>query len=183
MLKWPIKRKDDRQFREGLVELLPRLRRFALSLTGNMDEADELVQAACERALSRQHQWRTGTRLDSWMFKIMHRMLIDDRKSMRRRKLHILFEEERFTGILRDGMKKLEARLELKKVAGAMRQLSDNDRVILSLVCVDGMSYRDAAETLQIPPGTVMSRLARARRKLHGLLAVPAAGNVSGGAE
>ncbi len=80
-------------------------------------------------------------------------------------------------------MKKLEARLELKKVAGAMRQLSDNDRVILSLVCVDGMSYRDAAETLQIPPGTVMSRLARARRKLHGLLAVPAAGNVSGGAE
>jgi RNA polymerase sigma-70 factor (ECF subfamily) len=70
-------------------------------------------------------------------------------------------------------MKKLEAKLQLEKVAGAMRKLPDNDRVILSLVCVDGMSYKDAAETLQIPVGTVMSRLARARKKLHTLLSLP----------
>ncbi len=162
------------------MELLPRLRRFALSLTGNLDDADDLVQAACERALSRRHQWRPGSRLDSWMFKIIHTMMIDEARSMRKRQPHYSFEEERFNKGLSDGVKKIEARLQLEKVAHAMRELPDNDRMILSLVCVDGQSYRDAAEVLQLPVGTVMSRLARARKKLHVLLAAPL-GNTTGG--
>jgi RNA polymerase sigma-70 factor (ECF subfamily) len=175
MMKWPFTERNDKQFRKQVVELLPRMRRFALSLTGNLDAADDLVQATCERALDRQQQWQPGTRLDSWMFKMMHRMLIDEKRAMRNRAPHIAFEEERFTGMIKeDGMKKLEARLQLEQVAGAMRKLPDNDRVILSLVCVDGMSYKEAAQTLEIPPGTVMSRLARARKKLHELLPVPA---------
>ena len=71
--------------REELVALLPRLRRFAYSLSGSLDEADDLVQAACERALTRLHQYRPGTRLDSWMFRIIQTIWIDRRRSAARR--------------------------------------------------------------------------------------------------
>ncbi len=160
----------DKDFRDQLVTLLPRMRRFALSLTSNMDRADDLVQAACERALSRQHQWQPGTRLDSWMFKIIHRLMIDGTRSMRVRKPHIVLEEERFIATAINGMKKLEAKLKLRRVAAAMQKMTTGDRLVISLVCIDGMSYRDAAETMQVPVGTVMSRLARARKKLHKLV-------------
>lgn len=161
---------DNPDFPDQLVSLLPRMRRFALSLTSNMDKADDLVQAACERALSRKHQWQPGTRLDSWMFKIIHRLMIDNAKSMRERKPHIALEEERFIATAINGMKKLEAKLRLQQVATAMQKLKDSDRLVISLVCIDGMSYKHAAETLQVPVGTVMSRLARARKKLHQLV-------------
>ncbi len=161
---------DNQDFRDQLVSLLPRMRRFALSLTSDMDKADDLVQTACERALSRKHQWQPGSRLDSWMFKIIHRLMIDKTRSMRERKPHIAFEEDRFIATAINGMKKLEARQRLQKVATAMQKLKDRDRLIISLVCVDGMSYKHAAETLQVPVGTVMSRLARARIKLHQLV-------------
>lgn len=163
----------DRELRDQLVTLLPRLRRFALSLTSNMEEADDLVQAACERALARQHQWQPGTRLDSWMFKITHRLMIDETRSMRKRKPHLVLEEERFIATAINGMKKLEAKFKLQQVIAAMRQLADSDRLVISLVCIDGMSYRDAAETMQVPVGTVMSRLARARKRLHKLVTQP----------
>ena len=161
---------DNPNFQEQLVLLLPRMRRFALSLTANMDKADDLVQAACERALSRKHQWQPGTRMDSWMFTIIHRLMIDNTRSMRERKPHIVFEEDRFITAAINGIKTLEAKLKLQKVATAMQKLKDSDRLVISLVCVDGMSYKHAAETLQVPVGTVMSRLARARKKLHQLV-------------
>jgi RNA polymerase sigma-70 factor (ECF subfamily) len=161
---------DDNVFREQLVALLPRLRRFALSLTSDINEADDLVQAACERALSRRHQFKDGSRVDSWMFSIIHHLLIDETRAMRRKKSHVPFEEGRFLATAINGMKKLEAKLQLQTVYAAMQKLTDNDRLVISLVCIDGMSYKDAAQTMQVPVGTVMSRLARARKKLHGLV-------------
>ncbi len=165
-----IEQEDENVFREQLVALLPRLRRFALFLTSDMTEADDLVQSACERALSRRLQWQPGSRLDSWMFSIIHHLMIDETRTMRRRKTHIPLEEGRFIATAMNGMKKLEAKLRLKQVAMAMQHLTDNDRLVISLVCIDGMSYKDAANTLQVPVGTVMSRLARARKKLYGLV-------------
>ena len=161
---------DEQAFRQQLVAMLPRLRRFALSLTGDRAEADDLVQATCERALARFHQWRPDSRLDRWLFAILHHLFIDERRSVRRRKPHLPFEEERLFARARNTMKNIEARLQLGEVAQAMRQMTENDRMVLSLVCVEGMSYRDAAAIMQVPVGTVMSRLARARKKLHGLI-------------
>jgi RNA polymerase sigma-70 factor (ECF subfamily) len=158
------------EFRNQLVALLPRLRRFALSLTGNMSDADDLVQNSCEHALSRRHQWRPEKPLDSWMFAIIHHLLIDETRSMRRKKEHIPFKEERFPQAAVSSMDKLDAKMRLKLVAKAMQLLTDKDRLVISLVCIDEMSYADAAETMQIPVGTVMSRLARARKKLHQLV-------------
>ena len=161
---------EDHAFRDELVALLPRLRRFALSLTGDMAEADDLVQAACEKALSRRKQFRAGSRLDRWMFTIIHHLLIDESRSMRKKKPHLPFDEGRIIGMAMNGMKKLEAKLQLQSVLAAMRRLSDRDRQVLALVCIDGMSYREAAKTMQVPVGTVMSRLARARKKLYALV-------------
>ncbi len=161
----------DQDFRRQLVGLLPRLRRFALSLTSDPVQADDLVQAACERALARQHQWRPGSRLDSWMFKIIRNLLIDDFRSPRRRLVHIPWQEDRFTANTGNGSRRMEARFKLERVAQAMQQLAESDRVLISLVCIEGMSYRNVAETLEVPMGTVMSRLARARKKLHQLAA------------
>jgi RNA polymerase sigma-70 factor (ECF subfamily) len=161
---------EELEFRSQLVTLLPRLRRFSLSLTGNMSDADDLVQNACEHALSRRHQWQPDKRLDSWMFAIIHHLLIDETRSMRRKKVHVPFEEERFSQTAISSLNKLEVKMRLKQVAKAMQRLTDKDRLVISLVCIDEMSYADAAETMHIPVGTVMSRLARARKKLHQLV-------------
>jgi RNA polymerase sigma-70 factor (ECF subfamily) len=161
---------EELEFRNQLVALLPRLRRFALSLTGDITDADDLVQNACEHALTRRHQWQPDKRLDSWMFAIIHHLLIDETRTMRRKKVHVPFEEGRFLTTAISSIKKLEAKLRLKQVAEAMQRLTDKDRLVISLICIDGMSYSDAAETMQIPVGTVMSRLARARKKLHELV-------------
>jgi len=161
---------DEQAFRQQLVAMLPRLRRFALSLTGDRAEADDLVQATCERALSRYHQWRPDSRLDRWLFAILHHLFIDERRAVRNTKPHVPLEEGRIPARTKNSTKMLEARLELDEVARAMRQMSDTERMVLSLVCVEGMSYRDAAGIMGVPVGTVMSRLARARKKLHRLI-------------
>jgi len=157
-------------FRDQMVAILPRLRRFAYSLTASVERADDLVQAACERALRREHQWRPGTRLDSWMFRIIYTLWIDEARAMRNRKAHLPLEEVGLPASADGKARKIEARLMLGKVVQAMEKLSPKDRLILSLVCVDGMSYKDAAETLKVPLGTVMSRLARARQRLYAMV-------------
>lgn len=158
------------EYREQIVALLPRLRRFALSLTSNREDADDLVQAACERALNREHQWQPGTRLDSWLFRIIYTLRIDKTRSMRESKVHVPFAENAVRQETGGNDNKLEAKLMLQRVLKVMRQLPENDRLILALVCIDGMSYKHASATLQVPLGTVMSRLARARRKLYALV-------------
>lgn len=156
--------------RQQLIALLPRLRRFALGLTGGSTaDADDLVQAACERALSRLHQWQADTRLDSWMFRILKTLWIDQWRSQRAHGEHIELED---AGPLMgsNGRHVAEVNNTLDAVRRAMEQLPDEQRLVLMLVSVDGLSYEEAAAVLETPVGTVMSRLARARRRLHELL-------------
>jgi len=164
----------DQAFRKGLIELLPRLRRFARALAGRPDQADDLVQAAVEKALAKSHQWRDGTRLDSWMYRIVQTTWIDTCRAASVRGSHL---EAVDPGTLADygTLRRIEARLTLAAVRQAIRALPDAQRAVLGLVCVEGLSYRDAADVLGIPVGTVMSRLARARLSLDRLVgAAPA---------
>lgn len=172
---------------DELIALLPRLRRFAYGLTGSLDEGDDLVQSACERALSRLHQWQPGTRLDSWMYRIVQTTWIDRKRSERRRARPVDIDE--LKGIAGgDLAQETEARLHLGKVQRFVDALPAEQRAVLLLVTVEGLSYREAAELLDVPIGTIMSRLARARMALGRALgtvaaAVPAkeAGHASSG--
>ncbi len=161
---------NDDYFRDQMVALLPRMRRFAYTLTSNKEDADDLVQAACERALSRRHQWRPGSRLDSWMFRIIHTQRIDMTRSKRSRSVHVPLEERMFKSNGTGGKNKMESSIMLRQVLQAMEQLSEIDRAVLALVCIEGQSYKESAATLGLPMGTVMSRLARARKRLHELV-------------
>jgi RNA polymerase sigma-70 factor (ECF subfamily) len=149
-----------------MVELLPRLRRFAVALTGDLDQADDLVQETCARALSRIGQYQEGTRLDSWMYRIAQNLWLDRARARKVRGEQVAVDvAEALPGT--DGRDVMESRLTLDAVNAAMAHLPDEQRVLIALVCVDGLSYKEAADITQTPIGTVMSRLARARRELH----------------
>jgi RNA polymerase sigma-70 factor, ECF subfamily len=151
--------------RVELISLLPRLRRFGVSLSRSQDKADDLVQAACERALRAEEQWQPGTRLDSWMFRIMRNLWIDEiRKARTQGPQDELDEKFDLSG--EDGVKASEFRSEVSAVEQAIQRLPEEFRSVLVLVCIEELSYRDAAEVLDVPIGTVMSRLARARRNI-----------------
>lgn len=152
-------------FQRQIVALLPRMRRFAFGLTRSFVDADDLVQAACLRALEKRAQWTPGSRLDSWLYRIVQNLWIDDRRQVRRRGEASSdanpedVSEVAAVSTLHRG----EGRLMLSAVERAILKLPDDQRAVLMLVSVDGMAYREAAEALGIPIGTVMSRLARAR--------------------
>lgn len=150
---------------QQMVALLPRLRRFGYALTGSIDEGDDVVQAAFERALSRLHQWQPGTRLDSWMFRIMQTIWLDQIRA-RDVRGHSVDPEvlEDQPGL--DGRKVTESHITLEAVRRATEELPEDQRVVLALVAIDGLSYKEAAEALEVPMGTVMSRLARARQRI-----------------
>ena len=153
------------QFGNQLVALLPRLRRFARGLAGSSAEADDLVQAACERALAREHQFQEGTRFDSWMFRIVQTIWIDQIRARDVRKEEAEIAEERQGSD--EPVRRVEARLALAEVRRAVERLPPEQRTTLMLVTVDGLSYKEAAEVTQVPVGTIMSRLARARVALQ----------------
>jgi RNA polymerase sigma-70 factor (ECF subfamily) len=155
-------------FSDQLIAVLPRLRRFARGLTGSAAEADDLVQAACERALTRAHQFQEGTRFDSWMFRIVQTIWIDQLRSRDIRK-----EESEDEGMhvgSDEAVRRVEARLALREVRTALRELPIDQQTALLLVTVDGLSYKEAAEIAEVPVGTIMSRLARARLALQAKL-------------
>lgn len=150
-----------------IVEFLPRLRRFAYALTGESDQGDDLVQETCARALSRLDQWEPGTRLDSWMFRIAQNLWLDQRRAHKVRGATVEIDEA-YDLPGEDGRTVTESRLTLAEAQRGMAQLPADQQVIIGLVCVEGLSYKEAAEILDVPIGTVMSRLARARRALFG---------------
>lgn len=154
------------QIRRQIVDLLPRLRRFAYALTGDLDRGDDVIQEACVRALSRLDQWEPGTRLDSWMFRIAQNVWLDRIRALKVRGEAIDIDDAHdLAG--EDGRSVTENRLALADVAEALASLPPDQRVVVTLVCVDGLSYKEAAETLEVPIGTIMSRLARGRQALH----------------
>lgn len=152
--------------RHRMVELLPRLRRFAYALTGNLDKADDLVQETCARALAHADQWQAGTRLDSWMYRIAQNLWFDRMRATKVRG-EVVDVDTAADLVGSDGRHVIEHRSALQVVANGIAKLPADQQMVIARVCIDGMSYKDAADALGIPIGTVMSRLARARRALH----------------
>lgn len=154
-------------FENELVALLPRLRRFAYSLSGSPADGDDLTQATVERAIRSSDQWTPGTRLDSWAYRIMRNLWIDTARS-RVRKARFEAAPDEAATVGQDGA--AEASAELAEVMTAMQQLPDEQREVVSLILVEGFGYREAAELLGLPIGTVSSRLVRGRTALLGLV-------------
>ena len=156
-------RAGEPEFHDALVAVLPKLRRFAYALAGNREEADDLLQAAAERALEKADRFEPGTNFEAWLFRLCRNLWIDRIRS-RKVRPEVLFKEEMAPSL--DGERQLETGVDLERVGAAMGQLSEDHRSVLALVAVEGLSYKEAASVLDLPIGTVMSRLARARAQL-----------------
>lgn len=150
-------------FEDDMLALLPRLRRFARSLARDAADADDLCQVSIEKALVARSSWRPGTRLDSWMYRIMRNTWIDTTRS-RSRAAETFAPAEAGDHVGDAGG--AEARVALGEVEAAMRALPDEQREAVALVLVEGLAYREAAEILDIPMGTLTSRLVRGRQAL-----------------
>lgn len=148
---------------EQLNELVPKLRRFAYSLTGSMDDADDLLQSTVERILSRDAP--QGLELTKWAFRVCRNLWVDTYRSQKVRQDASWDPQLRDREVV-DGERAVASEIELEQVHRAMDSLPDNQRAILSLVAIEGQTYKEVSATLEIPPGTVMSRLARARAAL-----------------
>jgi RNA polymerase sigma-70 factor, ECF subfamily len=151
--------------RSALKALIPRLRRFGLTLTGSPVETDELVRCACERALQRAGQPQETGRLDVWTFGIMRHLWIDETRARRVRRHDAIDAAADIVG--QDGEALVEGRSTLAAVRRSLAALSADHRTVLVLVCIEGLSYGEAAEILSVACGTVMSRLSRARLALR----------------
>jgi RNA polymerase sigma factor (sigma-70 family) len=149
--------------RRDLLEALPRLRRFARSLTGNRQDGDDLMQNTVERALQR--GWPSGVEPLAWLFKVCKNLWIDELRAravrVKAAQTRELDEEPSVSG-----EEVVHAELGLRAVERALATLAPEQRAVLTLVAVEGLSYREAAEVLDTPIGTIMSRLARARAAL-----------------
>lgn len=152
-------------FVEQIVALLPNLKRFALSLCRKPDVADDLVQITAERAFRARDQFDPTTRLEAWLFRILRNAWIDMlRRDKTRGETVDIHETPQADPV--DSAAQTDDRLMLQTVQAAMKSLPEDQRAVLHLVCVEGLSYAETAQILGIPQGTVMSRLSRSRRAL-----------------
>jgi RNA polymerase sigma-70 factor (ECF subfamily) len=156
--------------REGLIPLLPRLRRLARALAADAADADDLVQLTLERALARAAQWQPDAPLDTWVFAIARNAWRDELRA--RGRSQKLFAPEEAGAMVADDRSAQSA--QQMDLARAWTALLPDHREVVALVLVEGMSYAEAAELLQLPVGTVTSRLARARAILQSQLGVEA---------
>jgi RNA polymerase sigma-70 factor, ECF subfamily len=149
---------------EDLPALLPRLWRFALRLAGDRHDAEDLVQRACVRALERRHQLQPGTATLSWLFSIVHSVWLNEVRA-RQIRSHgsIQWSDELADTVADPTASDPETYALHQQIIGAVEKLPDAQRAVMLLVAVEGLSYREAATVLEVPIGTVMSRLARAR--------------------
>jgi len=158
-------------FENELVALLPRLRRFAHGLSRSPADADDLTQATIERALRSRDQWRPGTRLDSWAYRIMRNLWIDTARARSRRD-RVEAPEEEAERVGQDPTAGMDAAVDLSRMMLAMQRLPDEQREVVALILVEGFGYRETAEMLGVPIGTVSSRLVRGRTALLDLVGV-----------
>src|SRR5437899_6306474 len=149
---------------ERLVELIPRLRRYARALVGDRASADDLVQDTLERAWAKLHLYRRGTDLRAWLFTVMHNVHVNKVRATR------------VTDTLEEELPELAQRasqgdaLLVRDLDRAIAHLPSEQRAVLLLVTLEEMSYEEVARALGIPIGTVMSRLSRAREKLRAMM-------------
>lgn len=154
------------QIRASIVALLPRLRRFARVITRHPEDADDLVQLAVERALLRHAQWQQALRFESWMFGIVRNAWIDEVRARKRRSA-VLAPEEAGSNVADSTAPE---QVDLLSVQRAMHALPEEQRLAIALVLIEGLSYKEAAAALEIPQGTLTSRLARGREALQAQL-------------
>ncbi len=163
-------------WREELVAMLPRLRRYAVSLTGTLHDGEDLLHSTVERALLRVNQFKQGTDLDRWLFRICKNLWLDEVRS-RKVRGETIKPETTMDEPCVDGESQATAAIGLSELGAMLSQMQDDHREILLLIAVEGYSYKEAAEQLELPIGTIMSRLARARSKLVELSAQARGGN------
>jgi len=156
-------RKLTKNRQQELVEVLPNIRRFAMSLAGSLADADDLLQSTVERLLTR------GIPDDAavlpWSLRVCKNLWIDELRSQKVRR-DATTEPAVIGEQVEDGERKLHGEMTLQEVQDVLQSMSDEHRMVLELVAVEGFSYKEAAAALEIPVGTVMSRLARARTAL-----------------
>ena len=156
-------------FDAELTAVWPRLRRFAHALARNSADADDLAQMTAEKAFRSYNQFHPGTRFDSWIFRICRTVWIDTLRSRARRAAHEA-PSEAGENVGVDPRAATEAAIDLAKAMAAMQRLPAEQREVVALILVDGFGYREAAEILEQPIGTVSSRLARGRQSLLTML-------------
>lgn len=149
-----------------IVEMLPRLRRFARALTRHMHDADDLVQLAAERALRALDQWRADTRLDSWLYGILKNAWIDELRA-RGRRAQVFDDAADVAAVPDAGATDPAGALSIEQALG---RLPEDQRLAVALVLIEGLPYKEAAQIIGIPMGTLTSRLARGRDTLQDLL-------------
>lgn len=157
---------SEADIRSGLTENLARLWRYGLVLSHQRDVADDLVQATCLRALERADQFIPGTRLDRWLFSILHSIWLNEIRSRRVRQGQGFVDAGETLTF--DGAHDTETHVMAAQVLKQVNALPEAQRTVVFLAYVEGLSYREVAGILDIPIGTVMSRLAAARAKLSG---------------
>jgi RNA polymerase sigma-70 factor, ECF subfamily len=148
------------QVRASISRVLPRLRRFAHTITLDRDDADDLVQIAIERALERHEEWRPESRFEGWMLGVVCVAWMDDARARRRRHRELAAGKA-------DGSADALGELPIRT---AMAALPEEQRMAIALVLIEGLSYKEAAEALELPIGALMSQLARAREVLQTVL-------------
>ena len=149
---------------QRIVELIPRLRRYARALVGDRARADDLVQDTLERAWNKFHLWRPGSDLRAWLFTVMHNVHVNQVRASRD---HAMLDED---GEEMAVAPVQGASLEIRDLERALALIPAEQREVLLLIALEDVSYAEAANVLGIPIGTVMSRLSRAREKLRGMM-------------
>ncbi|MBL5884784.1 RNA polymerase subunit sigma-24 [Lelliottia aquatilis] len=150
--------------RQQLAAHLTRLWRYGLVLSRSRDMAEELVQSTCVRALERSAQYTPGTRIDRWLFSILHSIWISDLRARQVRQGQGFVPGEEL--IAPDTHTRDEERIHFQQIMQRVNNLPEAQRNTLFLVYVEGFTYQEAADTLAVPIGTIMSRLATARATL-----------------
>ena len=167
------------EVKAGLAPHLARLWRYGLILSGVGDVADDLVQATCVRAIERADQFQVGTRLDRWLFSILRSIWLNELRSRRVREGGGFIDASE--ALVIDGGRDIETNIFVGQVLREVGGLPEAQREAVLLVYVEGLSYREAAEILAAPIGTIMSRLAAARLALAKLQIAPAVGQNDAG--
>ena len=154
-----------KRFENRLIEFLPNLRRFAISISRSPCVADDLVQITCEKALRNQHTFEPGSNIDALLFRILRNVWIDHTRRKKTEGISVDIDHDLAIPAMTHGSD-AENRLVLQDIIKAINGLPRDQREVMMMICMGERSYKDTSHALDVPIGTVMSRLARAREKL-----------------
>jgi len=158
--------KDAADLRVNLDSYVEQLQRYAFALTASRDRAQDLVQNCLVRALANSHRFVPGTNLRAWLFTLLHNLYVSEVRSQSRRGDHLSVSDLGDDAVADGGQL---VHVEFRDMVASLGALDPDQRAVILLVGVEGLSYKEAAEVLGVPIGTVMSRLSRGRETLRNL--------------